>query len=203
MTAPVRARGRPRTKPAELRREELLDAAQGLFLDKGIGATSIDDIASAAEVAKGTFYLYFPSKEALLHALQERFVAGFLEQLDAAMDRCGPDRWRPRLQAWVRTIIEGYLDHVRLHDVIFHETHQEYDRHSMSHNPVIDQLTTLVSEGAKAGAWVSEEPRATAVMFFHALHGGVDAAIADSKKINRAKLIRSITTFVERALHAN
>lgn len=203
MTAPARARGRPRTKPAELRREELLDAAQRLFLDKGIGATSIDDIASAAEVAKGTFYLYFPSKEALLHALQERFVAGFLEQLDAAMDRCGPDRWRPRLQAWVRTIIEGYLDHVRLHDVIFHETHQEYDRHSMSHNPVIDQLTTLVSEGAKAGAWVSEEPRATAVMFFHALHGGVDAAIADSKKINRAKLIRSITTFVERALHAN
>lgn len=203
MTAPARARGRPRTKPAELRREELLDAAQRLFLDKGIGATSIDDIASAAEVAKGTFYLYFPSKEALLHALQERFVAGFLEQLDAAMDRCGPDRWRPRLQAWVRTIIEGYLDHVRLHDVIFHETHQEYDRHSMSHNPVIDQLTTLVSEGAKAGAWVSEEPRATAVMFFHALHGGVDAAIADSKKIHRAKLIRSITTFVERALHAN
>ncbi len=67
---------------------------------------------------------------------------------------------------------------------------------------MIDQLTTLIGEGAKAGAWVSEEPRATAVMFFHALHGGVDAAIADSKKVNRAKLIRSITTFIERALNA-
>lgn len=199
--APVRARGRPRTKPAELRREELLDAAQQLFLDKGIGATSIDDIASAAHVAKGTFYLYFPSKETLLHALQERFVTGFLERLQIAMDRCGPDRWRLRLQAWVRTIIEGYLDNVRLHDVIFHEV-QPYDRHSMSSNSVIDQLTTLLGEGARAGAWLAEEPRATAVMFFHALHGGVDAAIADSNKVNRAKLIRSITTFVERALHA-
>jgi len=198
---PLRARGRPRTKPAELRREELLDAAQQLFLDKGIGATSIDDIASAAQVAKGTFYLYFPSKEALLHALQERFVAGFLERLESAMDRCGPDRWRLRLQAWVRTVIDGYLDNVRLHDVIFHET-QPYDRHAMSNNAVIDQLTTLLGDGAKAGAWFAEEPRATAVMFFHALHGGVDAAIADGKKVNRAKLIRSITTFVERALHA-
>lgn len=203
MTAPLRARGRPRTKPAELRREELLDAGLKLFVDKGIGATSIDEIATAAEVAKGTFYLYFPSKEALLHAIQERFVASFLERIEVAMDRCGPDRWRPRLQAWIRTIIEGYLDQVRLHDVIFHETHQEYDRHSMSNNPVIDQLTGLLSEGAKAGAWTCEDPRATAVMFFHAMHGGVDAAIADNKKVNRARLIRTITTLFERALNAN
>lgn len=202
MTAPLRARGRPRTKPAELRREELLEAAQRLFLDKGIAATSIDDIASAAEVAKGTFYLYFSSKEVLLHELQEHFVARFLERLEAAMDQCGPDRWRPRLQAWVKTIIEGYLENLRLHDVIFHETHAQYDRHSMTHNPVIDQLTTLFGGGAKAGAWVSEDPRATAVMFFHAVHGAVDAAIADSKKVNRARLIRSITTFIERAVNA-
>lgn len=200
--APARARGRPRTKPAELRREELLDAAQRLFLDKGIGATSIDEIAGAAHVAKGTFYLYFPSKEALLQALQERFVAGFLERLEVAMEKCGPERWRARLQAWLRTLIEGYLDNVRLHDVIFHET-QPYDRQAMSNNLAIDQLTTLIAEGASAGAWVAEEPRATAVMFFHALHGGIDAAIAGGKKINRPKLIRQITTFVERALNAS
>lgn len=199
MTAPAKVRGRPRTKPAQLRREELLDAAQRLFLDKGIGATSIDDIASAADVAKGTFYLYFPSKEALLAALQERFITTFLTRLETAMERCGPNRWRPRLQAWIKTVVEGYLDQVPLHDVIFHET-QPYDRHAMSNNPVIDQLTALLSDGAKAGAWMSESPRSTAIMFFHALHGGVDAAIAENPKINRTRLIRSITTFVERAL---
>ncbi|WP_129777632.1 TetR/AcrR family transcriptional regulator [Peristeroidobacter soli] len=202
MTAPAKARGRPRTKPAELRREELLDAGQRLFVEKGIGATSIDEIATAAQVAKGTFYLYFPSKEALLHAIQERFVSSFLQRLEQAMDRCGPERWRLRLQTWIKTLIEGYLDQVRVHDVIFHEIHQEYDRHSMSNNEVIDQLAALIGEGARAGAWTSEEPRTTAILFFHALHGGVDAAIADSKKVNRAKLIRSITTFIERALAA-
>lgn len=200
MTAPAKARGRPRTKPAERRREELLDAAQQLFLDKGIAGTSIDDIASAAAVAKGTFYLYFPSKEALLAAVQERFITIFCKRIEAAMERCGPDRWRPRLQACMKTVIDGYLDQVPLHDVIFHEN-QPYDRHSMSNNPAIDQFTTLLTEGAKAGAWVSEAPRSTAVMLFHALHGGVDAAIAaEGSKINRARLIRTITTFVERAL---
>ncbi|MBL8272058.1 TetR/AcrR family transcriptional regulator [Steroidobacter sp.] len=199
MTAPAKARGRPRTKPAELRREELLDAAQQLFLDKGIGATSIDEIANAAAVAKGTFYLYFASKEALLHAIQERFIASFCTRLEAAMERCGPNRWRPKLQAWVTTVIEGYLDNVPLHDVIFHEN-QPFDRHAMSNNPAIDQFTQLLSDGAKAGAWLAEEPRGTAIMFFHALHGAVDAAIDQNSKVNRPRLTRSIITFIERAL---
>lgn len=200
MATPARVRGRPRTKPAELRREELLDAAQRLFVEKGIAATSIDDIVGAAEVAKGTFYLYFPSKEALLAALRERFIATFLGRLEAAMERCGPGRWRPRLQAWVRTLIDGYLDQVQLHDVIFHEN-QTYDRDPMRDNPVIEQLTNLLADGARAGAWLAESPRSTAIMFFYALHGGVDAAIAtEGAKINRARLIRSVTTFVERAV---
>ncbi|HEY0687016.1 MAG TPA: TetR/AcrR family transcriptional regulator [Steroidobacter sp.] len=199
MTAPARARGRPRTKPAELRREELLDAAQQLFLEKGIGGTSIDDIVSAADVAKGTFYLYFASKEAILTALQERFVNDFCARLDAAMEKCGANQWRARLQVWVKTIVEGYLDQVALHDVIFHEI-EHYDRKAMSDNPAIDQLTKMLSEGAKHGAWSAEQPRSTAIMLFHAFHGGVDAAIADNPKVNRARLIRMLTTFVERSL---
>ena len=61
---------RPRTKPAEIRREELLDAAEQLFLTRGIAATSVDAIVGGADVAKGTFYLHFQSKEHLLAALQ-------------------------------------------------------------------------------------------------------------------------------------
>jgi AcrR family transcriptional regulator len=178
-----------------------LDAAQRLFVEKGIAATSIDDIVGAAEVAKGTFYLYFSSKEALLAALRERFIGSFLERLEAAMERCGPGHWRPRLHAWVRTLIEGYLDQVRLHDVILHEN-QPYHRDPMHDNPVVEQLTNLLADGARAGAWLAESPRSTAIMLFHALHGGVDAAVAttEGSKINRARLIRSVTTFVERAL---
>lgn len=52
----------------ELKRKALLDAAYDLFSEKGM-ETSIADIVEAAEVAKGTFYLYFNDKMDILHTL--------------------------------------------------------------------------------------------------------------------------------------
>ena len=52
---------RSRTKPAEVRRDELMDAAQALFMEKGFAATSVAEIVEGAGVAKGTFYTYFQS----------------------------------------------------------------------------------------------------------------------------------------------
>ena len=52
-----------RTKPAEQRRADLLAAAQNLFVTKGLGATTLEDITSGAGVSQGLFYHYFRSKE--------------------------------------------------------------------------------------------------------------------------------------------
>lgn len=49
-----------------LRREDILTAAERVFAGKGIVASTIDDIAREAELGKGTLYNYFPSKEAIL-----------------------------------------------------------------------------------------------------------------------------------------
>ncbi|MGA2262225.1 MAG: TetR/AcrR family transcriptional regulator [Acidobacteriota bacterium] len=54
-----------RQREADNRRKEILDAAQRLFWQNGYAGTSIPQIAKAAELAPGTIYLYFPSKEAL------------------------------------------------------------------------------------------------------------------------------------------
>ncbi len=53
------------------RRGQLLDAALQLMARQGFAATSMEDIAREAGVAKGTVYLYFPTKDALLTALLE------------------------------------------------------------------------------------------------------------------------------------
>lgn len=56
----------------EAKKNSLLQAARILFLEKGISKTSISEIADRAKVAKGTFYLYFKDKDALLeHLLYE------------------------------------------------------------------------------------------------------------------------------------
>ncbi|MBF3201882.1 helix-turn-helix transcriptional regulator, partial [Pseudomonas aeruginosa] len=78
----------PRTKPAEVRLEELMAAAQQLFLDKGVDATTISDIVAAAGVAKGTFYHYFQAKTDILLALRERFTQAFQQRIANAVEAC-------------------------------------------------------------------------------------------------------------------
>ncbi len=58
------------------RREQILDAARQCFARQGVARTTVDQIARAAGVAKGTVYLYYRSKDAILrHALTEGLVA--------------------------------------------------------------------------------------------------------------------------------
>lgn len=87
----------PRTKPAEIRREELMDAAQALFLGKGFNETSVDEIVKGAGVAKGTYYVYFKTKDDVLAALRERFVARFQQRLRSSGEHHPPHSWVARL----------------------------------------------------------------------------------------------------------
>ena len=57
----------------ERRRRQILDAAKEIFAEKGYPATTVDDIVSRVEVARGTFYLYFEDKKAVLTALLSLF----------------------------------------------------------------------------------------------------------------------------------
>ena len=56
------------------KRRALLEAAYDLFLERGAAKTSVEDITSRAKVAKGTFYLYFQDKGAVMQALLGRVV---------------------------------------------------------------------------------------------------------------------------------
>lgn len=58
-----------RRREREARRNHILEAAEHLFLEKGFDNVTVDDIAVAAEVAKGTLYLYFKNKNDLLMGL--------------------------------------------------------------------------------------------------------------------------------------
>jgi AcrR family transcriptional regulator len=64
-----------RRRRKEARPAELLEAALKLFVEKGFAATRSEEVARAAGVSKGTLYLYFPSKEELLKAVIQHFLA--------------------------------------------------------------------------------------------------------------------------------
>lgn len=76
-----------RTKQeAHATREQLLDAAEALFLSRGLGQTVLQDIALAAGVTRGAIYWHFADKVALVQALLERLDQP-LEQALAEAER--------------------------------------------------------------------------------------------------------------------
>jgi AcrR family transcriptional regulator len=71
-SAPALERSRKAELAKAARREEILAAARRVFAERGFRGTTIADIAEEAGIALGTIYLYYPSKEAVFAALNER-----------------------------------------------------------------------------------------------------------------------------------
>ena len=71
------------------RKNHIIQAANGLFLQKGYEAASVDDILERAGISKGTFYHYFSHKLELLEAIVDNFTLSYIEPLEAIVDRTG------------------------------------------------------------------------------------------------------------------
>ena len=69
----------------EQRREEIINAAQSVFFEKGLQNSTMDEIAELAELSKGTLYLYYASKEDLYLAVMLRgfdLLHGMIEEVE-------------------------------------------------------------------------------------------------------------------------
>ena len=73
----------------ESRRASVLKVARQIFSKKGYHDTSIDDLIEAADIARGTFYLYFESKRAIFDELLDHLVTTLQAQVKRI--EVGPD----------------------------------------------------------------------------------------------------------------
>ena len=90
------------------KRRALLDAAYELFLERGTAKTSVEDITSRAKVAKGTFYLYFQDKGAVMQALLGRVSYQLLNSACEAVERqTGLETFPDKMVAVIDHIIEA------------------------------------------------------------------------------------------------
>lgn len=74
-------------KAREERREDILAAGEALFAQKPFSAIHMADVAREVGLAKGTLYLYFPTKEALFLSLVERGLGAWFAELEAELER--------------------------------------------------------------------------------------------------------------------
>jgi AcrR family transcriptional regulator len=130
-----------RKAATEKRRCAILQAARAVFARQGYASTVVDDIAAQAGIAKGTVYLYFPSKEQI-------YLAALLEEArqlnaDSRSAMAAAATWREKLGAYLQ---------VRLN---YFETHQDFIRIYMTEfrgiflqgKPVDSEFIHLLQQG--------------------------------------------------------
>lgn len=131
-----------KAREKERRREEIISAAERLFFTNGINETTMDEIAEEAELAKGTLYLYFRSREDIHLAIASRGIArlnemtqGLSELKVRAIEKLVKLGWifidfSKKFPDYVRTLmfmdaadVRNYsMSREELKDVIFRET---------------------------------------------------------------------------------
>jgi AcrR family transcriptional regulator len=93
---------KPLRKDAERNRKLILEAAEELFIERGLGVT-LNDIAHHAGVGVGTVYRRFPDKDQLIEGLFERRLEEMVDLMQRALD--DPDPWNGLV-----SFLEGALE---------------------------------------------------------------------------------------------
>lgn len=93
-------------KDASATRQKIRDTALRLFVEQGVGGTSVRDLAQAAGIAEGTLYRHYESKDALTRDLFMSHYAAFAGRLDGVQRNA--DGFHAQLWAMVTTICGLY-----------------------------------------------------------------------------------------------
>lgn len=136
---------------------ELVDTAARIFHDKGYDATSVQDVADAVGILKGSLYHYIKTKNDLLYAIAEQANAASLETIDQVrsleLDPAG------ELAAFIRAHLElllreGVKFRVYLHDVQSLNEDQ-YERVAQRRREYARYVEQLIARGQSEGVFAS------------------------------------------------
>lgn len=160
---------KPRIEEDSAKRRQIIEGAHAVFLAQGFDAASMNDIARAAGVSKGTLYVYFQNKEQLFQAICSQQCEEHAEEVfkfhpedqdvEATLTRVGVDfvkfLCRPEKASTARTVI-GIAERMPEIGKSFYETGPARG---------IARLATYLEEQVKAGVLVVDDCEIAAAQF--------------------------------------
>jgi len=102
----------PRPDVSLERQEQILDAAEKVFSERGLSGARMDDIVEESGLSKGALYWYYKSKDAVILALMERILERELRQAAKLVE--SPGTAGERLQSLMRLALADIADLGRL-----------------------------------------------------------------------------------------
>ena len=170
------------------KKDQILDTSLQLFMKKGFDATSISDILSQLDIARGTLYYHFESKEAIMDAIIERLLNQVLEKIEKLMTNDSLSQAEKFMGFFASINLtqltgdEEIVDYFNQpQNALFHEKSTRLLIKKLS--PVLAQI---ISEGMESGFFDTPFPAETAELILVGITGFVDSkdSPADEDNMN-------------------
>ena len=200
---------RPRViKPPDQRRTEILDSATELFRTRGYDVTTVQAIAANSGVAAGTVYLYFPSKEAILIALQEDFEVGLLQRFAEIAETVLKEEDASGEIADYQEVVERLIDGIVAYGLERRAVCEVMARHVnraglAADGPmgrVTDLLARVIREGVRLGYIETSDPDIAAYLLNLATVNAIGNAIAFEDEATLERMVRQVKELYIKAL---
>jgi AcrR family transcriptional regulator len=140
----------------ERTRAELLAAATRVLAEKGLHQTKVSDLAAAADVGVGTFYLHFADKETLFDAVVEDTVRRLKTTVDAARAKASAPL--ERIMAANRAFFRFARDNREVFKIVFGHAAAYNDLIRRAQSLFIADIEQEVRDGIAAGAFAPLPP---------------------------------------------
>lgn len=181
----------------EFRTREILAAARHLMLSRGVEAVTMEEVAAAAGVAKGTVYLYFKGKEDLIQALISLVGENILADIEAVVEAAGspPEkiqqvasllldylmRERALFPAYARDLLRGGRGAAKGYWLHLQEMEEKF----------VKMVTRLFASGIDAGQFIQADPRLLTFLLrgmvravgYYQMSAGQEAAVKEAMPV--------------------
>lgn len=188
MGKPLRRRLQP-----EVRKLEIIEAAERLLAAEG-ARVRVEDVVREAGIAKGTFFLYFPTWDDLLETIRQRLISTFDRANPLPTEAEGPIDWPALVESQAAAFIDFTLTRQGFGDAVFHSDFAE--RRPLADNGIL-RLSAVIRAGQEAGAFGPVDPDATARLLFAVIHESADAVAGGA---DRAAILATLQHLLRRTL---
>lgn len=185
----------PKPDVSEERIEQITEAATQVFAEQGFDKARMEDIANEAKLSKGTLYLYFKSKDAIIKHLLDRLFEREFADLRSLTTTDYPaskkvfiftDAIIADLKNWMRLvpIMYEFLGRLFRQSVVQH-AFKEYMR------SYLEMTTPIFQEGIDSGEFKANDAKNLAVIFGAIIEGTILLWVYDKETVDLEKHIRA------------
>ena len=185
----------PKPDVSEERIEQITEAATKVFAEQGFDKARMDDIASEAKLSKGTLYLYFKSKDAIItHLLDKLFEREFADLNKLAITDAPASE---KLKNFANALIADIQNWSRLIPIMYeflgrlfrqNVVQQAFKKYMRTY---LDMITPIIQQGIDEGEFHAKDAESVAITFGALFEGTILLWVYDKERVDLEKHINA------------